>query len=111
MSFNHGLWESNTDMWATPQGFYDELNKEFHFTLDPCATHQNAKCEKYYTIEDDGLSKDWNGENVFCNPPYGRQIGPWVQKCLTTKGGQEWHYFRQEQTLDGFMIIFTVRLK
>lgn len=87
MSFNHGLWESNTDMWATPQGFYDELNKEFNFTLDPCATHQNAKCEKYYTIEDDGLSKDWNGETVFCNPPYGRQIGPWVQKCLTTKGG------------------------
>lgn len=87
MSFNHGLWESNTDMWATPQWFYDELNKEFNFTLDPCATHQNAKCEKYYTIEDDGLSKDWNGETVFCNPPYGRQIGPWVQKCLTTKGG------------------------
>jgi len=87
MSFNHGLWESNTDMWATPQGFYDDLNKEFNFTLDPCATHQNAKCDRYYTKEDDGLSKDWNGETVFCNPPYGREIAPWVQKCLTTKGG------------------------
>jgi site-specific DNA-methyltransferase (adenine-specific) len=86
MSFNHGLWESNTDMWATPQAFFDKLHQEFNFTLDPCATHENAKCDRYYTKEDDGLSKDWNGETVFCNPPYGREIAPWVQKCLTTKG-------------------------
>lgn len=86
MSINNGLFTSTTDMWATPQKFFDELNKEFNFTLDPCAIPENAKCEKYYTPEDDGLTKDWNNETVFCNPPYGREIGKWVQKCYETKG-------------------------
>ena len=74
-------------MWATPQDFFDELNKEFNFTLDPCSTHENAKCEKHYTVEDDGLSKDWTGETVFCNPPYGKEIGKWVKKCMESGGG------------------------
>lgn len=52
---------SNTPEWATPQSFFDELNREFSFTLDPCSTHENAKCEKHYTKEDDGLSKNWGG--------------------------------------------------
>lgn len=68
------------DTLATPQQFYDELNNEFHFTLDPCSSHENHKCEKYYTIEDNGLLQDWGGEIVFCNPPYS-QIGEWVEKC------------------------------
>lgn len=66
--------------WETPQDFFDELNKEFAFTLDPCATKETAKCTKYYTKEDDGLSKDWGGNQVFVNPPYGRDIGKWVKK-------------------------------
>lgn len=74
-------------MWSTPQKFYDKLNEEFDFTLDPCATHENAKCEKYYTLEDDGLSKNWKGETVFCNPPYGKEISKWVNKCFETEGG------------------------
>lgn len=56
-----GMFSSNTNEWATPQRFFDELNAEFHFDLDPCATHQNAKCEKHYTIEDDGLTQNWGG--------------------------------------------------
>lgn len=56
-----GLMSSNTPEWATPQKFFDDLNVEFHFTLDPCSTHENAKCEKHYTKEDDGLSKSWGG--------------------------------------------------
>ena len=75
---------SNTDEWATPQAFFDELNKEFNFTLDPCSTKENHKCNKYYTKEDDGLSKDWRNEIVFCNPPYGREIGKWVEKAFMT---------------------------
>lgn len=75
------MFSSNTDLWATPKPFYDELNKEFHFTLDPCATDENHKCEKYYTKNEDGLSQDWAGETVFCNPPYGREIKRWVEKC------------------------------
>jgi site-specific DNA-methyltransferase (adenine-specific) len=76
-----GLFSSATDDWATPQAFFDELNSEFHFTLDPCASPTNAKCERYYTREQDGLFKDWQGERVFCNPPYGREIAKWVHKC------------------------------
>ena len=75
------MFSSKTDEWSTPQDFFDELNKEFDFTLDPCATPENAKCEKYYTKEDDGLKQDWSGETVFCNPPYGRAIKDWVKKC------------------------------
>ena len=76
-----GLFSSNTDLWATPQDFFDKLNEEFHFDLDPCATHENAKCPIYFTKEDDGLSKDWSGYRVFCNPPYGSAIKHWVKKC------------------------------
>ena len=66
---------SSEDMtWATPQSFFDELNKEFDFNLDPCATPRTAKCADYYTEEDDGLIQDWGGHTVFCNPPYGREI-------------------------------------
>lgn len=75
------MFSSKTDLWSTPKWFYDKLNEEFKFTLDPCSTKENHKCNKYYTKEDDGLSKSWFGENVFCNPPYGREINKWVKKC------------------------------
>ncbi len=78
---NRGLFSSNSNEWATPTKFFEELNEEFHFTLDPCATPENAKCKFFYTIEDDGLTKKWGGKRVFCNPPYGREIGKWVKKC------------------------------
>lgn len=54
-------YSSKTDDWATPQDFFDQLNKEFHFTLDPCADEQNHKCKKFYTKEQDGLSHDLGG--------------------------------------------------
>lgn len=75
------MFSSATDEWATPQGFFDKLNEEFHFTLDPCALPHNAKCNKFFTPNDDGLRQDWGGEIVFCNPPYGRAISDWVRKC------------------------------
>lgn len=74
-------FSSKTDLWSTPQDFYDELHKEFSFTLDPCATQENAKCEKYFNVEVDGLSQDWSKDIVFMNPPYGREIGKWVKKA------------------------------
>ncbi|MDE7089158.1 MAG: phage N-6-adenine-methyltransferase [Prevotella sp.] len=77
---NSGLFSSNTNEWATPQAFFNELNEEFHFTLDPCATPKNAKCSRYFTKEEDGLAQSWQGETVFCNPPYGRDISKWVKK-------------------------------
>jgi len=78
---NKGLFSSNTNEWATPAAFFAELDAEFHFDLDPCATPGNAKCADFYTIEDDGLTQNWGGRRVFCNPPYGREIGRWVRKC------------------------------
>ena len=76
------MFSSERDDWCTPQSFFDELNKEFGFTLDPCATKLSAKCENFYTKKDDGLSKDWYGEVVFVNPPYGREMKKWVNKCF-----------------------------
>ena len=76
------MWSSKHCNWSTPQDFFDKLNEEFHFTLDPCADEHNHKCDKYYTIEQDGLLQDWGGETVFCNPPYGsRETGLWTKKC------------------------------
>lgn len=75
------MFSSKTDLWETPQNLFDELNQEFNFTLDVCATPENAKCENYYTKEQDGLSMPWIG-TVWCNPPYGRQIGSWVRRAL-----------------------------
>lgn len=77
---NKGMFSSKSDEWETPQGLFDRLDAEFHFTLDPCATPDNAKCEKYFTREDDGLSQDWLNHRIFVNPPYGREISKWVKK-------------------------------
>ena len=66
--------------WATPQDLFDKLDKEFNFDLDVCADVTNAKCKRYYSIEDDALSKTWKGY-CFMNPPYGREITKWVKKA------------------------------
>lgn len=67
--------------WETPQDLFNLLNEEFHFTIDVCATVDNTKCMRFYTRDDDGLSKDWSGERVWCNPPYGKEIPVWVEKA------------------------------
>lgn len=78
---NQGMFTSNSNEWGTPQKLFDELNEEFNFTLDPCADELNHKCEKYYNKAQDGLKQSWVGETVFCNPPYGRELPKWVEKC------------------------------
>lgn len=79
-------FSSKSEEWATPQKVFDELNEEFHFTLDPCATAENAKCAKFFTKEDNGLEQSWDGEVVFCNPPYGRGLKNWVKKAAIAGG-------------------------
>lgn len=74
-------FSSSRDDWETPQALFDRLDAIHHFTLDPCSTHENAKCARHFTKDDDGLSQPWEGEVVFCNPPYGRDIGDWVRKA------------------------------
>lgn len=49
---NEVLFSSNTDDWATPQDLFDALDAEFHFTLDPCSSEQNHKCDRYFTKEE-----------------------------------------------------------
>ncbi|MEY8428581.1 DNA N-6-adenine-methyltransferase [Lachnospiraceae bacterium 46-15] len=79
------MFSSAKDDWETPQEFFDELDKEFGFNLDPCADESNHKCQVYFTKEEDGLSRDWGGCVVFCNPPYGRNVtGKWVKKAHDT---------------------------
>lgn len=80
-------FSSATPEWYTPLDFFQELDLEFGFTLDPCCTHENAKVAKHYTKEDDGLSKDWSGEVVFMNPPYGREIKAWMRKAYESSLG------------------------
>lgn len=55
------LFSSENEVWATPQDFFDKLNHEFHFNLDPCALPENAKCSKFFTPADNGLIQDWGG--------------------------------------------------
>ena len=79
---NAALLSSKNMCWCTPQDLFDGLNDEFGFVLDPAATDKTAKCSLYYTPETDGLSQSWDrGGAVFCNQPYGREIGKWVQKA------------------------------
>lgn len=76
-------FSSDTCEWTTPQAFFDGVNARFAFTLDVCATPENAKCPAYYTQKEDGLRQPWHGR-VWCNPPYGRGIGRWVERAWRT---------------------------
>lgn len=70
----------HVDDMATPPELFDPLNVRFGFTVDVAASAQNAKCERFYTLEQDGLQQDWSEERVWCNPPYS-SIEPWVAKA------------------------------
>lgn len=88
MALQKAMVSSKSNEWATPQDFFDELDKEFHFTLDPCSTDENAKVKKHFTISDDGLSKDWAKDVVFMNPPYGGHTAEWLHKAhISAQGG------------------------
>ena len=78
---NESLFSSASVEWATPWEFFRQLDAEFHFNLDPCSTHENAKCADHFTKAEDGLSQNWGGKKVFCNPPYGRELPKWIRKA------------------------------
>lgn len=65
--------------WATPKRLFEAFHDEFDFTLDAAATPANAKCDRFYTKEQDSLSQPWDGR-VWCNPPYGPKMGRWIEK-------------------------------
>jgi phage N-6-adenine-methyltransferase len=77
------MFSSNKDDWGTPIKIIQDLeNKCGKFTLDVCANSKNAKCERYFTKEQDGLKQSWQGEVCWMNPPYGRiETGKWIKKA------------------------------
>lgn len=84
---NNGLFTSITDDWHTPKSLFDALNFEFVFEIDLCADRESALCDRFYSKEDDSLKQKWAGR-CWCNPPYGREIGSWVEKAyLSTRQG------------------------
>ena len=85
------LFSSAYDEWETPRDFFDTLDKEFHFTLDAASSDENALCEKHFTKEQDALKQSWQTSgSVWCNPPYGREIGKWMRKAFEeSRGGAD----------------------
>lgn len=113
---NSALLSSKKMDWCTPQDFFDRLNEEFGFVLDAAATDKTAKCPLYYTPETDGLSQSWDrGGAVFCNPPYGREIGKWVKKAHTKKhagrGTPLYCLSQRERIRPTFTITYTEKRK
>ena len=93
------MFSSEDETWSIPQDFFNSLNNEFKFTLDPCCSVETAKCSKFYTEKEDGLIQDWQGETVFCNPPYGKKIKDWVKKC----------YFESKKPLTTVVMLIPAR--
>lgn len=81
------LFSSNSGEWSTPQKLFDSLNRCYSFTVDAAASKENAKLERYWNKETNGLAQDWSGERIFCNPPYGRDIGAWLKKAWDQSPG------------------------
>jgi phage N-6-adenine-methyltransferase len=81
---NDKIFANASPEWGTPQDLFDSLNTVFGFTLDACATAENAKCQQFYTRDQDGLTQPWEGM-VWCNPPYGRGLGKWVEKACNSR--------------------------
>lgn len=82
---NQGLHATHAEEWSAPRAVYQPLDAEFHFTLDACATADNAKCPRYFTKDQDGLDQAWGEETVWCNPPF-RDVAAWVRKASIEKG-------------------------
>ncbi len=74
-------FSSDDQTWTTPKDFFDKLDEEFNFTLDPCCTIETSKCKEYFTPLEDGLKQSWQDHTVFMNPPYGREIKHWIKKA------------------------------
>ena len=69
----------------TPRDIWENLTKEFKFTLDACASDNNHLLPKYYTRENSCLDKDWTNEIVYCHPMFDMHIGNFVKKAYESK--------------------------
>ena len=87
---NSCLFSSATVEWATPQALFDELDAEFHFDLDPCCTHENAKCAEHFTKAEDGLSQNWGVKGCFAIHPTGENSRSGSRKHTTRPRNVRW---------------------
>lgn len=92
------VFSSTTCEWPTPQALFDELDDEFHFVLDACASRTNRKANTWYGLDHpsrarrDGLAGNWAADvrsvdrdgAVWMNPPYGKGIAAWMAKAQAT---------------------------
>jgi len=97
-NFNGDRFSSTGNERETPWHFFWRLDDEFCFTLDPCASHKNHKCEKYFTKTTNGLKQDWSNDVVFVNPPYGRELKDWAKKSY-------------EESLKGATVVILIPLR
>lgn len=81
---NKGMFTNNSNEWCTPRQLYDELNKQYHFDIDLASSDENHLCDHYFTKKNDALANEWGGHVAFCNPPYGKEIGKFVEKAYKT---------------------------
>jgi phage N-6-adenine-methyltransferase len=115
---NDLMFSTGNDEWETPQALFDRLNAIYNFTLDVCATPENAKCKRYFTQADDGLKQDWSKEICWMNPPYSKPESPCKSRCkkkaCVTRGyhiskykpGQEdWIRKAYEESLKGTLVV------
>ena len=75
------LFSSSKMDWETPIDLFKKLDDEFHFTLDACASVENAKCRRFFSEKENGLTKSWKKDVCWMNPPYGYEIGLWMAKA------------------------------
>lgn len=81
------LFSSVSEEWITPPDLFNKLNEEFHFELDPCTNKDNPLHTKFYfTREDNGLEKSWQGSSIYINPPYNKEIPKWIEKTVYELG-------------------------
>ncbi len=71
----------SNDQWSTPGTIFNPLDQEFKFDLDVCAEPWNAKCENFFSPQDNGLIQKWGGSTCWMNPPYDRKIDQWIRKA------------------------------
>ncbi|MBX4215587.1 phage N-6-adenine-methyltransferase [Candidatus Parcubacteria bacterium] len=81
MSISRELFSAASYLWPTPQKVFDGLHEEFGFTLDVCADATNTKCARFFQEEDEAMFSEWTGR-IWCNPPYGRTIGKWIERGM-----------------------------
>lgn len=79
-------FSSKKDQWETPREFFDHVNRIYKLDIDVCADEENTKLPRHWNEYADALSKDWTDIRGWMNPPYGRQIGKWIEKAATGGG-------------------------